>query len=570
MIKLRPYQKDTLDSIAARMWGGRNRLLTKLPTGCGKTIVFSAMPDYFGYKNRMMVLVHREELADQTAKKLRLLNPNRSVGVEMADQSCNNADLVVGSVPTLGGKNSKRIQQFNANDFDAIIIDEAHHSVGGSYQNVIEHFQVYETAKRLLNGTTATPNRADGKGMNEIYQEICYDYSMLQAIKDGWLADIRGIRIFSKTSLDDIKRVAGDLNLGQLGHAVNNPVRNDMVVRGWLDHGENRQTIVFAVDIEHARSLTAAFKGYGIVSEAIWGDDPFRKEKLAGHRAGQIKVLVNCQILTEGYDDWRIGCIILARPTESEGLYTQMIGRGTRIPEDVENLLTARAAGQVIAKSDCILIDVVDLSSKHSLVSLPSLIGLPEKLDMKGRGALAVVAEYEEIHAAKPLVDLSAATDANSLSTYAESVDLFQVKFSPEIEQNSQLSWFKTSTDHYFLKLPNKEYICIDRDVLDNWNIHGTILTRQLDSVKTTFKDAITAADGAVKEFGGGLFYLLRRVSKKDGEAVTAPQREMCRRYRITIPANATKGDVRRKLSQVLSEAKAAAQKRIDDRKRAA
>ena len=144
--------------------------------------------------------------------------------------------------------------------------------------------------------------------------------------------------------------------------------------------------MAFTVDIDHAKSLAEAFKVRGVSAEATWGEDPDREQKLEEHRAGKIKVLCNCNLYVEGYDDWRVSCLILARPTESDVLYTQMVGRGTRLEEGTGNLKDADPYERV--KRNCIVIDVVDNCEKHSLLTLPTLMGLSKDLDLKGQSLL--------------------------------------------------------------------------------------------------------------------------------------------------------------------------------------
>jgi superfamily II DNA or RNA helicase len=157
-----------------------------------------------------------------------------------------------------------------------------------------------------------------------------------------------------------------------------------MIVQEWLKHAKDRQTIAFTVDIAHADALALAFKKYGVAAESVWGDDPYRAEKLAYHKNGHLRVLCNCAVLTEGYDDPNVACIIMARPTKSNLLFVQMAGRGTRIQPNIQNLIEAKANGVPVVKDDCLLMDVVDNTSRHSLVTLSSIFGLGNTLDLKG------------------------------------------------------------------------------------------------------------------------------------------------------------------------------------------
>lgn len=556
-MKLRPYQLEAADKIKSRWLAGVNRQLVKKATGLGKTALFAALPDQLDFKGRMLVLVHREELAEQAADKLKRWNPGRTVGVEMGDRRSDGEQLVVASVQTVGRRGSQRLTQFDPADFSAVVCDEAHHSTASSYGTIFEHFNVQNNPTILSLGVTATVNRADGKGLGDIYQEIVYDMGILDGIKQGWLADLRGIRVGTTLDLDGVATRAGDFAVDQLSGAIDTPARNDLVARAWLDHGDNRQTVVFSVDVQHARNLCDAFKNYGVASEAIWGDDPYRQEKLKAHRDGHLKVLVNCQILTEGYDDWRIGCIVLARPTKSETLYTQIVGRGTRIPDGISNLIEAQEKGQHIDKSDCILIDVVDASSRHSLISLPTLFGMNKDMDLRGKTITKVMEEIEEVKRNKPLVDVSKVKDINTLKTYAEQVDLFKVALAPEVIQLSTLQWHKTGDTAYVLLLPGKDSVSIVTDILGKWHVIGTVNGYALKEKYDRFEDAIRDADRKVNLLGGRtLTSTVNRLAKWRNDPPTPAQLSLCRRLGIVVPPDATKGEVSDKMSQVMAERK--------------
>lgn len=552
-MKLRPYQSNTLDTIKRKHWGGTNRQLVKWPTGTGKTVLFSNLPDFLPLTKRMLVLVHRDELAQQAKDKIMRWNPNRTVGVEMAQSRAGNAQIVVASVQTIGKANSPRLLQFNPSDFQVIVTDEAHHATAQSYQTIFDHFNVKDNKELLSLGVTATPNRADGKGLNEVYDEIVFDMGILDAIRQGWLADLRGVRVSSSTDLDDVQTRAGDFAQDQLTAAVNVSARNDLVVRAWLDHGRDRKSLVFAAGIPHAKALADTFQRYGISSQAVWGDDPDRADKLKFHRQGHIKVLINSDLLIEGYDDWSIGCIVLAKPTKSESRYTQIIGRGTRIPEGIDNLVRAREMGLHIEKEDCILIDVVDATTKHSLVSLPSLFGLNEKMNLRGMKITAVMEEVEKLKAEKPFVDLTKVDDISNLRTYAEAVDLFQVTYAPEIIQISEYQWHKTGSNAYVLLLTKGESVTVIKDLLDDWHMIGYVNGYEVRKKYREFEEAIRDADYQVQVLGGkGLASVAKRKASWSNEPPTPGQLIQCKRFGIVVPPGATKGEVHQALNKAM------------------
>ena len=484
MNALRPYQIAALGASKKKLAEGIKRQLLVLPTGTGKTVVFANLPTHHGFTKRVMVLVHREELAQQAADKIARWNPGYMVGVEMANSVSTPMDkVVVASVPTIGRLGNRRIEKFSPEEFDCLVCDEAHHSTANSYRNVFQHFGLLKIGDEtfvpgesapLLLGVTATPNRSDGTGLGEIYDDIVYDMPMLLAIRQGWLADICGVRVNTSTNLDSVKTRMGDFAVDQLADTVNNPERNYLIVQGWMKQAYQRPTVAFTANIQHALDLAKMFQSAGVKAEAVWGDDPDRREKLRKHRAGEITVLANCNVLTEGYDDWRIGCIILARPTKSQLLFTQMAGRGTRIPDGVNNLHEAQAAGIVCEKTDCILMDVVDATYRHSLVTTSLLFGMGANLDLEGKSASMAAGKLEAYAKQYPFTDFSHLTAISNLEEFAKKVDLFQVTYSAEVKDNSQFRW-RSVGDEYLLTVGREDSVRIAKDLRDVYQIVGTV-----------------------------------------------------------------------------------------------
>lgn len=217
---------------------------------------------------------------------------------------------------------------------------------------------------------------------------------------------------------------SGDFAEEVLGRVVDNRCRNALIVRDWKRLAEGRKTIVFAATVKHAQDLADAFQTYDVNAEAVWSDDPERDSKLKRHQKGLLKVLCNCGILTEGYDDWAIRCIVMARPTLSKLLFVQMIGRGTRIEDGITNLVEADRNGLPIRKRDCMIIDVVDNTSKHNLVTCASLLNLP--IDSRGESlrefARQPVRERSAVSA--PYLTPAEMERIENIPTYIEYVDL--------------------------------------------------------------------------------------------------------------------------------------------------
>jgi hypothetical protein len=393
---------------------------------------------------------------------------------------------------------------------------------------VIRHFGFMTglPCGRLLLGLTATPGRADGVGLARIFDKISFSYGMLEAIRDGWLCGLRGVRVRTGTNLDGVSSSDGEFSTRELSLAVNTPERNRLIVEEWLRTGETRKTIGFTVDIQHAKDLAEAFNDAGVKSEAVWGVDPERAEKLKAHKRGDFKVILNAGVLVEGYDDPEVQCVLLARPLRSALRYIQMVGRGTRLPKGIDNLLEAIARGLKLPKTDCLVMDFTDSSSRHSLVTLPSIFGLPPKLDMKGRPVAEIVQEFEEATAQRPETDFSELEDLSQIRSYIERIDLFEVKYAPEVEQNSKMQWHRTAEGDYVLNLPGRDKIALTKDLLGHWRIDGKVQGNEFESAEVELSAAFNTADTYLRYFGKNLMRLVRRESKSkmDKEPATSSQ----------------------------------------------
>ena len=526
-MELRGYQQEALDSVVKDYDAGARKVLIQSATGTGKTLIFAAL--YERMKSRlpgqMLVLSHTEELVTQNLAKLQAMNPTAKVGKEMAGSFADpNCDIISACVATTGRQGTKRNDRFNWENISIVIIDEAHHSPADAYRRVIDLVGVNASGSdKLLLGVTATSQRPDGKALSDIYERISYVYSMRQAIKDGWLVPVRGYRISTDTSLSDVGKSNGDFVKSELSRAVNTPSRNRQIVSSWLKLGGDRQTVAFTVDIEHAEKLAEEFRNEGVTAEAIWGDDPKREEKLEAHRAGKIRVLCNCNVLVEGYDDPSISCIILARPTASGVLYVQMVGRGTRL---------SPATG----KQNLIVIDVVDATIGHSLMTLPTLMGLQNILDLKGRDMVEVAEEIEALQEEHPGIDWTTLKDVDELKTLVQQIDMFEIRFPKEVEENSELIWFRAIDGGFKIIVPKDGpektgFMHVFENQLGQWECVGRIKDVSLRGIRPTLEEAFKAADEQIRKRLSKmvLSYILRQATWH-GKKVTDGQRKMITR----------------------------------------
>jgi superfamily II DNA or RNA helicase len=472
-MELRPRQLECLDAILSNYVEGVRQQLVVKATGTGKAVVIANIKKKVGHllPGKVLVFAHREELIDQLKATYEAWNPGVKVGKEMANDYADvDCDVIVSCVASIGRNGSTRLARFG--NFDIVICDEAHHSIAQTYLNVFEMTGVLQLGtKKLLVGFTATPkrhNRARTKqqatldddeilSLKSVYQKVVFSYPIRKAIKEGWLVPLKGFRLKTDTNLDNVKVTAGDFQQDQLTDTINTSDRNAQILKSWLQYGEGRQTVGFTSGIEHAKSLADLFKKNGVKAEAVWGTDPERAIKLAKHKRKEITVLFNAQVLTEGYDDWQVSCIITAAPTRNSSKYTQEIGRGARLQEGAGNLLEALQRGYALSKRDCYVLDVVDNSRKCSLVTLPSLVGLNPEMDLNGGSVTEAAEKMEEMQEKYPTVDLSGITDITKVNAYIESIDLFAEPYTEEVKTYSKLGWVTAADGSYVLPIPERK-----------------------------------------------------------------------------------------------------------------
>lgn len=403
-LTLRPYQLDALDRVQAAERRGVRAQLGVAATGLGKTVMFCALAERLAV--RTLILAHRDELIEQAAAKVREVWPTADVGIVKADRNEVRSQVVVASVQTLA--RSKRLAELvapfslegltllgRAEPFGLVVVDEAHHAAADSYRRILDVLGAGADDGPLLLGVTATPDRGDGKGLDDLFAEVTFAYDLLWGIRSGYLCDLRGIRVrLDRLDMSSVKVTGGDYAAGSAGRALEDAGAPEMIVAAWLEHALGRRTLVFTPTVALAEDVRDEFARVGVRAGMVSGATPLdeRRRILAAYSAGELDVLANCAVLTEGYDEPRTDCVVIARPTKSRALYTQMVGRGTRRHPD---------------KDDCLVLDVVGASDTHSLVTVPSLFGIekPERVWSDGESLItAVDAQERELVAAGRLL----------------------------------------------------------------------------------------------------------------------------------------------------------------------
>ena len=343
-MELRPYQKEAEKAIF-KEWMEHDKTLLVLPTGCGKTIVFADVARNRAAQGNVLVLAHREELLTQAADKI-MRSCGMRCSVEKAERSCLTSDerITVGSVQTLGTE--KRLARFGKDHFRTIIVDEAHHSLADTYKRVLEHF---DEAKVL--GVTATPDRGDMRALGEYYESLAYEYTLPEAIKDGYLCPIRVKTIPLGIDLTGVHMQAGDYSASDLGDVLE-PYLEKIAERMTLEC-KGRHTVVFLPLVSIAQQFRDILNSKGLRACEVNGNSTDREEVLKDFEAGKYDVICNAMLLTEGWDCPIVDTIVVLRPTKIRSLYSQMVGRGTRLAPGKEHLL---------------LLDFLWMTGKHKLV----------------------------------------------------------------------------------------------------------------------------------------------------------------------------------------------------------
>jgi superfamily II DNA or RNA helicase len=396
MLKLRSYQQEALDAIELSLLS-HTRVACVLPTGAGKTVLFAHLIDKAHREGKKaLVLVHREELAEQAKAKVHSVAPRLTVGIVKAERNEVDADVIIASVQTLA-RPERRESVIDAGQIGLVIVDECHHAVARTWMEVLGFFGCFpqedpqtidtsgpdEITGRFVHsgytlatpcvGFTATLTRQDGKGLGDVWETVAYEKDILWMIDNGYLTDVRG----QSVTVDDldmatIARSRGDYVEGQLGEALIASGAAEVTAQAYYEHAAEpplkpgdeyqiKQGVLFAPTVASAYAFAKAFNEAGIPTETVEGTISSEDRALIYKRyeAGEIRVLANCMVLTEGWDAPWAEVAVIARPTSSASLYTQMVGRVLR---------------PWPGKSEALVLDVVGVAGRHKLQSLTDLV----------------------------------------------------------------------------------------------------------------------------------------------------------------------------------------------------
>ena len=331
-MELRPYQAEAKAAVFEQWDKGTLKTLLVLPTGCGKTIVFAKVAeDCVRQGYRVLILAHRGELLEQAADKIKK-STNLGCATEKAEQTCLGSwfRITVGSVQSM--QREKRLSQFSEDYFNVIIIDEAHHCISDGYQKVLQHFP---SAKVL--GVTATPDRGDMRNLGEFFESLAYEYTLPKAIREGYLSPIKAMTIPLQLDLSGVSIQSGDFKAGDIATALDPYLHQ--IADEMMKYCRDRKTIVFLPLVKTSQKFKEILNEKGFKAAEVNGESKDRAEVLEAFDKGEYNVLCNSMLLTEGWDCPSVDCVIVLRPTKVRSLYSQMVGRGTRLCEGKSHLL---------------------------------------------------------------------------------------------------------------------------------------------------------------------------------------------------------------------------------------
>lgn len=508
MIALRDYQKEAVKAIEAARKHIRSGLII-LPVGTGKTVVFAEF--LRRAQSRALILAHRDELIRQAADKLRLVWPEVSLGIIQGPVHEADRSVLVASVPTLARDDRLR----TIPRVDIVITDEAHHAVAPTYRRIYRAVGAGEKAFHV--GFTATANRADRIGLAQVYERVIYHRSIEDMIAQGYLVQVRGVIVRTEVDLSGVAS-GQDFVEPALEAVVNTKNRNELILKAYLEHARGRKTLLFAAGLAHAKSLAELFKENGIRAAYLLGSMPYelRRRLLKDFEQGDLEVLANYGVLTEGYDNPAINCIVMARPTLSSALYIQMIGRGMRLYP---------------GKDDLLVLDFADRGRAMRLDQIPDLLG--KSVVGEAEEAKPMISKKERELASRP-ADKEAA-DAEGVTLVAEHVELV-----------TRFSWLPLDigSGRWILLLPKNAAITLE-PAKDGEGYHAHYYRsgeyKRITERPLRLDWAQGAAETLARKLTGGT-YFLEKMARWRQEPATAEQISTLQKYGIPVPNDLKKG----------------------------
>lgn len=368
LLPLREYQREAVDAAIEAWAGGMQRPAIVMATGLGKTVVFAhviAEHMQAGYGGRVVVLVHRDELIRQAVDKLHSVAPHLHIGVVKAGENDVDAQVIVASVQTLARKR-RREQILERSGVGLVVVDECHHATANSYLDVLDEFGCFTPGGARALGVTATMKRSDKVALGQVWEAVVYERDILWGIRHGYLVDVEGKRVHvDDMDMSGVRSSAGDYRAGDLGAAFEDSSAPQVIAKAYQEHSAGRAGVAFTPTVATAHQLADVLSDAGISARAVDGAmaPADRAKVMRDYEAGEFDVLTNCMVATEGWDSARASTVIVARNTQSQPLYIQMVGRVLR-------------PNRADPGKRALVLDVMGVSAKHSLVGMSTLGGI--------------------------------------------------------------------------------------------------------------------------------------------------------------------------------------------------
>ena len=526
----RDYQRAAIQALHSGWKNGLTRPAVVLPTGSGKTVVFAhlILGMLANLNGRALVIAHREELLHQAAAKIRAVAPHLRVGIVKAEKDEHlDVDVVVASIQTLAVE--KRREAITG--IGLVIVDEAHHAAARTYVEVLRHFGCFDSTPAA--GFTATMKREDG-GLAEVWEEVVYTRDILEMIADRYLVDVRGKQVVvGGLNLDAVKTRHGDLQDGQLSQALTDSGAATVVADAYVELAKDRPGVIFTPTVDTAHAMTDAMNAVGIPTATVWGDMPKqeRAAALKAYEAGDIQVLSNCMVLTEGFDAPWASCAVIARPTKSAALYVQMVGRVLRPWE---------------GKKDALVLDVAGASTRHKLASIVDLtgyeIGTPED------GQSLAEAALDNGH-----VDIPG---LRNIAVDWQDINLFT---------DSAVRWLRTRGGTWFIPAGDDLFFLVPGEESQSYRIRRWAPARGVWGPNPDPEYPLGFAMRWAESYAQRVApHLARKAARWRSGAPSQKQLAFCRFKGIVVPRSSTAGDVSDLQSVFLASS------RIDGRSKAA
>ncbi|WP_067936881.1 DEAD/DEAH box helicase [Alicyclobacillus kakegawensis] len=532
-LQLRPYQKEAVEAFFDALSNHRRQLIV-LPTGAGKTVVFGAIARRFyedvSAEKPILVIAHRSELLDQAEQKIRYVWPDALIGRIQAGRNEQLGMVLLASTQTL-------VAGRQVPEPGLIIYDECHHSRAEGALGVLTRFRVFEPDGPPLLGVTATPSRSDKTELGDVFEHLTYERTILQMIMDGYLADVRGIKVeVPGLNLSAIRTVGGDYNAKQLSYVMNVDGALDAVVEAVQTYAPGRKSLVFAVDVKHAKALAERFQAAGMACAAVDGGMPAeeRASILEAFAQNRLRILVNCQILTEGYDQPDVDAVVIARPTRSQALYTQMVGRALRLHP---------------RKTDALVMDLTGASEDKSLQTFTRLMKTQRKqnshVSVAGAGADELPMENgESVTEWLTRMDETKRQKLEKAKRVAEAINLFA--------NRARYRWQQVQ-DNFAISFDDSRWAYLYRDGEEYWPV------LELNNEKfMPLHDRPVPLEYAQGIAEGFLQLLNSKLIQKDAEWRDAPmsprQKYVLDKYRIRYDHTWTRGMASDALAKVFAK----------------